>query len=114
MESRVEDPLARSEGEGFQRAGVGVEEPEVGDAVGGVEGALLADVEAAGRGREDLAETVRGEGDEGGVGEAGHPVEPPAGEVGHEDVGMRLGAEVKLGFDHEAPAAGPEPPWNGR
>lgn len=67
-----------------------------------VEGALFGQVEAAGSGREDLADPVGGEIGEGRVGEDRHARAPPAGEVGDQHVG----AEVKLGLDGEVPAGG--------
>ena len=99
-EGRGEGPGAVAEGEGLQGAGVGVDQPEVGDGVGGVEGALFGQVEAAGRGGEDRRPS-RGEVEEGGVGEDRQALAAPAGEVGDEDVGRG-----ELGLDGEVPAAG--------
>lgn len=76
----------------------------MGDAVGAVERALLGQVEAAGAGRQDLADPVGGDGEEGDVGVDGHPLAPPAGEVGDEDVF----AEMELRLDGEVPSFGPD------
>ncbi len=75
------------------------------DAGTAVERQLAHAVQLRGGGREDLADPVGRELDEGGLGRLGQALPPPAGEVRDDDVG----AQVKLGLEQDPPAAGPAP-----
>ena len=62
---------------------------------------LAGAVERHGAGGEDLADPVGGELEEGGVGDGGHALFAPTGEVGHKD----LTDDVELGFGEDDPTA---------
>ena len=80
----------------------GIDKPEVGDALAGIDRPLAVPVEIACRRRKHLADPVGRQGEEGRVGKVRHPLAPPAGDVGHQDVL----AEMQLRLVDDPPAAG--------
>lgn len=87
---------------GFQGFEAGVEQPKVRNAETSVERELTGPIEAASRGRQDLANPIGGDGDEGVARGVGHAFAPPAGDVWNDHV---LG-EVQLGLIQYPPTAG--------
>src|SRR6266571_1276384 len=80
----------------------GVHEPRVSNARLRVDSQLPAPVDPLGGGREDLANPVGGEGEEGDIRYRGHALPSPTGQVGHDHVL----AEVQLGLEEDSPASG--------
>src|SRR5207245_1973912 len=77
------------------------DDPQPGDAFARVDGQLARAIVARGRRRDDLAYPIGGELEEGLVGQALHPLAPPAGEVGDEHVSV----EMELGLVDDPPTA---------
>ena len=100
-------PLPFMQCKGFKSAGIGIHQPQVRDALAGVDVALVAEIKVAGGGGQNLAHPIRGQGDERCHGALGHALAPPAGEVGHEDVFVREGAEVNFRLVENPPAVRP-------
>ena len=97
-----EDPFAAAQFEGFEVARRRIDEPEVADAVPGIDRPFAVAVQIAGRRRQHLADPVRGQREIGGVGEIRHPFAPPAGEIGDQDIVTQM----KLGLVDDPPSAG--------
>jgi len=90
----------------FQRADIGVEQPEPVDFFSGVNRHFDGAVGARGAGREHFADPVGGEAEIGRVGQRRQAFPPPAGEVG--DQNMRF--QMQLRFEQNPPAAGAAAP----
>ncbi len=106
---RDREPSPPVEPEGFQRPGLGIDDPCVSDARPCVGPHLPDPVEASGRRGEDLADPVGCKGEEGSLRKDGKPLPAPARQVRDEDVP----AQVELGFGNDPPPPGPpRPRWN--
>ena len=93
-------PFALAELEGLQGAVGGVDEPQMTHLFAPIGGALAVEVELAGRRRENFAHPVGGQRGVRRVGKERHPLPPPTGEVGYEDVL----AQMQLRFVDDPPA----------
>jgi len=88
------DERAVLEPERLDRAAHRVDQPGVPDAEGGVERQLLEAIHLGGRHGQDLADPVRWHREEGALGDHRHPLAPPRGKVGDDD----LVGEMELGL----------------
>jgi hypothetical protein len=93
-------PVSALEAEYLDRPEDGIDEPEVGDTLAGIDLHLPAAVDRARRRREHLTSPVRSQLEGGDVGHGRHALAPPAGKVGNQD----LVAEVQLGLIEDPPA----------
>src|SRR3990172_9144109 len=96
-----DQPLAALKTEHLQRAGVRVEEPQMGNTLPGINTELEAAIDALRRRRQDLTHPVRGELETGCIGDGGKSLSPPPGEVG-DDVVI---SKTELGFDEDPPSS---------
>lgn len=87
-----------------------IDEPEVRDALARVEGHLSPAIEERGGRREDFANPVGGESQEGFFRNFREALAPPACEIGHEDVRT----EMKLGLGQNDPSSGTTAPRTAR
>ena len=98
---RQDRPPAVFEAQHFQRPRVGVDEPGVCHSLARVDRELLRAIELRGRGRQNLADPVRRQGEVGTLRVRGHARAPPAGPVRHE----HIVGEVEFRLQEDPPSA---------
>jgi hypothetical protein len=86
LQDSQQHPAALFIGKNLQGAGIGVDQPEVDDALATVDRDLLSPVGTGGAGAEDLAHPVRRWLEPGGIGQTRQALAPPSGEVRDQDV----------------------------